>query len=29
MVAADTVIGVAGFRVDELPEDQVRALFRQ
>ena len=29
MVAADTVIGVAGFRVKELPEDQVRALFRQ
>lgn len=27
MVAADTVIGVAGFRVRELPEDQVRAIF--
>lgn len=27
MVGADTVVGVAGFRVKELPEEQVRALF--
>jgi D-aminopeptidase len=27
MVAADTVIGASGFRVKELPEEQVRALF--
>lgn len=27
MVGADTVVGVAGFRVNELPEDQVRAIF--
>lgn len=29
MVAADTVIGVSGFRVKELPEEQVRVIFRQ
>lgn len=28
MVAADTVIGVAGLKVEALPEDQVRALFK-
>jgi L-aminopeptidase/D-esterase-like protein len=28
MVAAETVIGASGFRVNELPEDQVRAIFR-
>lgn len=27
MVGADTVIGASGFRVEELPEEQVRALF--
>ncbi len=27
MVAAETVIGVNGFRVSELPEDQVRKIF--
>ncbi|MFC1690474.1 P1 family peptidase, partial [Pseudomonadota bacterium] len=27
MVAADTVVGASGFRVQELPEDQVRAIF--
>lgn len=27
MVAADTVVGVAGLRVAEMPEDQVRAIF--
>ena len=27
MVAAETVIGASGFRVKELPEDQVRAIF--
>lgn len=27
MVGADTVVGASGFRVKELPEDQVRALF--
>ena len=27
MVKADTVVGASGFRVDELPEDQVRVLF--
>ena len=27
MVGAETVVGVAGFRVAELPEDQVRAIF--
>ncbi len=29
MVAAETVVGVAGFRVKELPEPQVRALFKE
>jgi L-aminopeptidase/D-esterase-like protein len=29
MAAADTVIGASGFRVRELPEDEVRALFRE
>lgn len=28
MVGADTVVGVSGFRVAELPEEQVRALFK-
>lgn len=28
MVAAETVVGASGFRVKELPEDQVRAIFR-
>ena len=28
MTAAETVIGASGFRVAELPEDQVRRLFR-
>ena len=28
MVAAETVIGASGFRVAEMPEDAVRALFR-
>jgi L-aminopeptidase/D-esterase-like protein len=27
MVGADTVVGVSGFRVKELPEEQLRALF--
>ena len=27
MVAADTVIGVSGLRVAEMPEDEVRAIF--
>jgi len=27
MVGADTVVGASGFRVEELPEDMVRALF--
>jgi L-aminopeptidase/D-esterase-like protein len=27
MAAADTVVGASGFRVAEMPEDQVRALF--
>ena len=27
MAAAETTVGVAGFRVRELPEDQVRAIF--
>jgi D-aminopeptidase len=27
MVGADTVVGASGFRVEELPEEQVRALF--
>ena len=29
MVAADTVIGVSGLRVKELPEKQVRVIFSQ
>ncbi len=29
MVAAETMIGASGFRVAELPEDRIRALFRQ
>ena len=29
MAAADSVIGASGFRVAEMPEDAVRALFRQ
>ena len=28
MVAADTVIGAAGFKVEELPEDEIRRLFK-
>ena len=28
MVGAETVVGVSGFRVLEMPEDQVRAIFR-
>ena len=28
MVAAETVVGASGFRVKELPEEQVRAIFR-
>ena len=27
MAAADTVVGASGFRVEEMPEEQVRALF--
>jgi len=27
MVGAETVVGASGFRVLELPEDQVRAIF--
>ena len=27
MVGAETVIGVAGFRVNELPEERVREIF--
>jgi L-aminopeptidase/D-esterase-like protein len=27
MVAAETVVGASGFRVEELPEDSVRAIF--
>lgn len=27
MVGADTVVGASGFRVKELPEDQIRTLF--
>ena len=27
MVAAETVVGASGLRVDELPEEQVRAIF--
>lgn len=29
MVAADTMVGVAGFRVNELPEDLVRKIFEE
>lgn len=29
MVGAETVVGASGFRVAELPEDQVRAIFKQ
>ena len=29
MVAAKTVVGASGFRVNELPEDQLRELFRK
>jgi D-aminopeptidase len=29
MTAAETVVGASGFRVEEMPEEQVRALFRQ
>lgn len=29
MVAADTMVGVAGFKVNELPEDMVRAIFEE
>ena len=29
MAAADTSIGASGFRVEEMPEGEVRALFRQ
>lgn len=28
MVGAETFVGVAGFRVKEMPEDQVRAIFK-
>lgn len=28
MVAADTVVGAAGFKVEELPEEDVRRIFR-
>jgi L-aminopeptidase/D-esterase-like protein len=28
MVAADTTVGASGFRVPEMPEDQVRSIFR-
>ena len=28
MAAAETVIGASGFRVAEMPEDEVRALFQ-
>jgi hypothetical protein len=28
-VGAETVVGASGFRVKELPEDQVRAIFTQ
>jgi len=27
MVGAETVVGASGFRVNEMPEAQVRALF--
>jgi L-aminopeptidase/D-esterase-like protein len=29
MVAAETMTGASGFRVAEMPEDKIRALFRQ
>jgi L-aminopeptidase/D-esterase-like protein len=29
MVGAETVVGASGFRVKELPEDQVRVIFTQ
>ncbi len=29
MVAADTMVGVAGFKVNELPEDLVRTIFEE
>ena len=29
MVGADTVVGASGFRVEELPKEQLRALFDQ
>lgn len=29
MVAAETVVGAAGFRVEALPEDEVQAIFEQ
>jgi L-aminopeptidase/D-esterase-like protein len=29
MVAAETVVGISGFRVSKLPEDQVREIFRR
>ncbi len=29
MTAAETVVGASGFRVEEMPEEQVRALFLQ
>ena len=29
MVGAETVVGASGFRVNELPEDQVRVIFTQ
>ena len=29
MTAAETVIGASGFRVEEMPEDEVRAVFRR
>jgi hypothetical protein len=28
-VAAETMTGASGFRVAEMPEDAIRALFRQ
>ena len=29
MVGAETVVGASGFRVNEMPEEQVRALFAE
>jgi hypothetical protein len=29
MVGAKTVVGASGFRVKEMPEQQVRALFAE